>query len=152
LLKGFHPLFINTHFNHPDEITPEASLACARLADSGIPLGCQTVLLKEVNDDVRIIRKLMHKLLTVRVRPYYLFQTDRAKGTSHFWTPLRKGLDIVSELQGHTTGLCVPHFAVDLPGGGGKVNLIRPAMEEKGGRILIRTYRGEEKEWDECGE
>ncbi len=147
LLRGFHPLFINTHFNHPDEITPEAALACARLADAGIPLGCQTVLLSGVNDDQRIILKLMQRLLTVRVRPYYLFQADQAKGTAHFWTPLQKGLDIVSRLQGRTTGLCVPHFAVDLPGGGGKVNLVAPALLEKEGRTFIRNYLGKEYEW-----
>jgi len=149
LLRGFHPLFINTHFNHPDEITAEASLACTRLADAGIPLGCQTVLLKGVNDDHKIITKLMQKLLTVRVRPYYLFQADQAKGTAHFWAPLKKGLNIVSKLQGHTTGLCVPHFAVDLPGGGGKVNLVSSSIVEKEGRTFIRNYRGKEYEWDD---
>ena len=148
LLRGFHPLFINTHFNHPDEITPEAALACNRLADAGVPLGCQTVLLKGVNDRGRIIRKLMQKLLTVRVRPYYLFQADQAKGTAHFWTHLNEGLDIILSLQGHTTGLCVPHFAVDLPGGGGKVNLVPPAVVEKEGKILIRNYLGKGYEWD----
>jgi len=148
LLRGFHPLYINTHFNHPDEITPEATLACARLADAGIPLGCQTVLLKGINDDEKIIRKLMQKLLIVRVRPYYLFQADLAKGTAHFWTPLKKGLDILSKLQGHTTGLCVPHFAVDLPGGGGKVNLVPPAIAEKEGKTSIRNYLGKEFVWD----
>jgi lysine 2,3-aminomutase len=149
LLRGFHPLFINTHFNHPDEITPEATLACARLADSGIPLGCQTVLLKGVNDEERIIRKLMQKLLRVRVRPYYLFQGDLAKGTAHFWTPLKKGLHIISKLQGHTTGLCVPHFAVDLPGGGGKVNLVPSAIvRQDGEKVVLKNYRGEEFEWD----
>jgi len=148
LLRGFHPLFINTHFNHPDEITPEAALGCARLADAGIPLGCQTVLLKGVNDDAKIIRDLMQKLLTVRVRPYYLFQADQAKGTAHFWTPLQQGLDIISKLQGHTTGLCVPHFAVDLPGGGGKVNLVPSALSEKEGRTVIRNYLGKKCEWD----
>ena len=148
LLGGFHPLFINTHFNHPDEITGEAAVACARLADAGIPLGCQTVLLKGVNDDERTILKLMQKLLTVRVRPYYLFQADLAKGTSHFWTPLKKGLDILSRLQGHTTGLCVPHFAVDLPGGGGKVNLVPPAIVEREGKTFIKNYLGKEYEWD----
>jgi len=149
LLRGFHPLFINTHFNHPDEITPEAALACARLADAGIPLGCQTVLLKGINDDEKIIRKLMQKLLVVRVRPYYLFQADLVKGTAHFWTPLKKGLDIISKLQGHTTGLCVPHFAVDLPGGGGKVNLVPSAIvREDGGSVVLRNYRGEEFLWN----
>jgi lysine 2,3-aminomutase len=148
LLRSFHPLFINTHFNHPDEITPEATLACGRLADAGIPLACQTVLLKGVNDHGRIIRKLMQKLLTVRVRPYYLFQADQAKGTAHFWTHLNKGLDIISSLQGHTTGLCVPHFAVDLPGGGGKVNLVPPALVEKKSKTLIRNYLGKAYEWN----
>jgi len=151
LLKGFHPLFINTHFNHPHEITPEAALACATLADAGVPLGCQTVLLKGVNDDAKIIRDLMQKLLTVRVRPYYLFQADQAKGTAHFWTPLRKGMDIISKLQGHTTGLCVPHFAVDLPGGGGKVNLVPSAITEREGKTFIKNYRGEEYEWNTWG-
>ena len=149
LLGGFHPLFINTHFNHPDEITPEASLACGRLTDAGIPLGCQTVLLKGVNDNEAVIRKLMQKLLVIRVKPYYLFQADLAKGTAHFWTPLNKGLDIISKLQGHTTGLCVPHFAVDLAGGGGKVNLVPSSMVEKGGRTVIRNYLGKEYEWRE---
>jgi len=151
LLAGFHPLFINTHFNHPSEITPEAALACARLADAGIPLHCQTVLLRGVNDDPKTILKLMQKLLFIRVRPYYLFQADLAKGTAHFWTPLKKGLDILSKLQGHTTGLCVPHFAVDLPGGGGKVNLVPPALREKEGKILIRNYLGKEYEWNTEG-
>ncbi|MFH1952985.1 MAG: KamA family radical SAM protein [Pseudomonadota bacterium] len=124
MLGQFNPLFISTHFNHPDEITLEASLACGRLADAGIPLGCQTVLLRGINDEPGIIRELMRKLLTIRVRPYYLFQADPAKGTSHFWTPLKKGLEIMAALQGHTSGLCVPHFAVDLLGGGGKVTLL----------------------------
>jgi lysine 2,3-aminomutase len=149
LLRGFHPLFINTHFNHPDEITDAAAVACARLADAGIPLGCQTVLLKGVNDDEKTILELMQKLLIVRVRPYYLFQADLAKGTSHFWTPLKKGLDILSGLQGHTTGLCVPHFAVDLPGGGGKVNLVPSAIVERKGKTFIRNYLGKEYEWDQ---
>ena len=123
MLAGFHPLYINTHFNHPDEITAEASLACARLSDAGIPLGCQTVLLKGVNDDPEVMACLMKKLLSIRVRPYYLFQADLARGTSHFWTPVKKGLRIMTHLRTYCSGLCVPHFAVDLPGGGGKVVL-----------------------------
>jgi len=143
LLKAFHPLYVHTHFNHPLEITPDASLACKRLADAGIPLGCQTVLLKGVNDSLFIIKELMQKLLTIRVRPYYLFQADLAKGTSHFWTPLSKGLDIMSGLQGHTSGLCVPHFVVDLRGGGGKVPFIpNPIIERNEDGLLIRDYRG----------
>jgi lysine 2,3-aminomutase len=123
LLKAFHPLYINTHFNHPAEITREATLACARLVDAGIPLGCQTVLLKGVNDDPSVMRSLMEKLVSIRVRPYYLFQADLAKGTSHFWTPVKNGLEIISSLREHACGLCVPHYAVDLPGGAGKVVL-----------------------------
>lgn len=144
LLKAFHPLYINTHFNHPDEITPEAAGACARLADAGIPLGCQTVLLKGVNDDPFIIRTLMQKLLSIRVRPYYLFQADRAKGTAHFWTPLKQGLEILSKLQGHTSGLCMPHFAVDLTGGGGKVLLLPENVSRTDGEsFLLTNYKGE---------
>jgi lysine 2,3-aminomutase len=144
MLKGFHPLYINTHFNHPLEITPEASLACARLANAGIPLGCQTVLLKGVNDDPAVMRELMQKLLLIRVRPYYLFQADLAKGTSHFWTPLKKGIEIMSALQGHTSGLCVPTFVIDIPGGGGKVPITPEyVLGEDNGELLIRNYQGE---------
>ena len=144
VLKGFHPLYINTHFNHPAEITAEASLACARLVDAGIPLGCQTVLLKGINDDPAVMRILMQKLLAIRVRPYYLFQADRAKGTSHFWTPLEKGMEIMSALQGYTSGLCVPRFMLDLPGGGGKIPLVPDYfIGKKEGSLLIKNYLGE---------
>jgi lysine 2,3-aminomutase len=143
MLKNFHPLYIHTHFNHPDEITEDAALACTRLADAGIPLGCQTVLLRGVNDKPLVIRELMQKLLTIRVRPYYLFQADQARGTAHFWTPLSKGLDIMAGLQGHTSGLCVPHFAIDLPGGGGKVPLLPEyVLESNNKTLLIRDYKG----------
>jgi lysine 2,3-aminomutase len=145
MLKGFHPLYINTHFNHPSEITEEASLACRRLADAGIPLGCQTVLLKGVNDDPAVMTALMQRLLTIRVRPYYLFQADLTRGTSHFWTPLKTGLEIISRLQGHTSGLCVPRFMIDLPGGGGKVPLLPEYVKgEESGRLRIRNYLGRE--------
>ncbi len=145
ILKDFHPLYIHTHFNHPSEITPQASLACKRLADAGLPIGCQTVLLKGVNDDPVIIKELMQKLLTIRVRPYYLFQADLARGTSHFWTPLAKGLEIMASLLGHTSGLCVPHFAIDLPGGGGKILLLPEyVMGENGNDLLIKNYEGKE--------
>jgi lysine 2,3-aminomutase len=122
-LKAFHPLYINTHFNHPSEITMEATLACARLADGGIPLGCQTVILKGVNDDPLIMRSLMEKLVSIRIRPYYLFQADLTRGTSHFWTPVKKGLEIISYLRKYTSGFCVPSYAIDLPEGAGKVVL-----------------------------
>ena len=144
LLKGFHPLFINTHFNHPSEITPEATSACTLLADAGIPVGCQTVLLKGVNDDPVVMKKLMQKLIKIRVRPYYLFQADLTKGTSHFWTPLRKGLEIISKLQGYTSGLCVPRFMIDLPGGGGKIPFTPNYLSGiQGDEILLKNYRGD---------
>lgn len=145
ILKQFHPLFINTHFNHPSEITPEAASACTMLVNAGIPLGCQTVLLSGVNDDPKIMKELMQKLLLIRVRPYYLFQADLVKGTSHFWTPLEKGLKIISSLQGHISGLCIPRFMIDLPNGGGKIpitpNYIQGKKEDE---LITSNYLGEE--------
>jgi len=145
MLKAFQPLYINTHFNHPWEITPESALACSLLADAGIPLGCQTVLLKGVNDDVEIMRELMIKLLTIRVRPYYLFQADLVKGTSHFWTGLKKGIEIMAGLQGYVSGMCIPRFMIDLPDGGGKVPVTPDYIKEiKGDELLIKNYLGRE--------
>ena len=144
MLKGFHPLYINTHFNHPSEITSEASLACSTLANAGIPLGCQTVLLRGVNDDRKVIKELMQKLVSVRVRPYYLFQADLVKGTSHFWTPLKGGIDIISGLQGYISGLCVPRFMIDLPEGAGKIP-VTPEYTRgiKGNELKVKNYLGE---------
>jgi lysine 2,3-aminomutase len=145
MLKGFHPLYINTHFNHPSEITPQAAFACSILADAGIPLGCQTVLLKSINDDVTIIRELMKKLLAIRVRPYYLFQADLIKGTSHFWIGLEKGLEIISGLQGYISGMCIPRFVIDLPDGGGKVPITPEYVKGiKGNKLVIKNYLGKE--------
>ena len=145
MLKRFHPLYINTHFNHPSEITSEAASACALLADAGIPIGCQTVLLNGINDNPSVIRRLMQKLLTIRVKPYYLFQADLAKGTSHFWTPLEKGLEIMSELQGYTTGLCIPRFIIDLPHGGGKIPVTPSYIKNTAGeKLIIKNYQGKE--------
>lgn len=153
MLGEFHPLYIHTHFNHPLEITPEATLACGRLADAGIPLGCQTVLLKGVNDSPGIIKALMQRLLMIRVRPYYLFQGDLAKGTAHFWTPVRRGLEIISALQGYTSGLCIPHFAVDLPGGGGKITLLPDQVKwQADGSFLVKTYEGKVFHYPATGE
>ena len=143
ILKKYHPLYINTHFNHPLEITPESSFACKMLADSGIPLGCQTVLLKGVNDDKDTIFTLMRKLLTIRVKPYYLFQADLAKGTSHFWTPLQRGIDIMAGLQGFLSGIGVPRYVIDLPDGGGKIPITPKYIKAvKGDEIIVRNYRG----------
>ncbi|OQY45177.1 MAG: lysine 2,3-aminomutase [Desulfobacteraceae bacterium 4572_87] len=143
LLQQFHPLYMNIHFNHPLEITPESSMACNRLADAGIPLGCQTVLLKGINDDVDTMGTLLRKLLTIRVKPYYLFHGDPAWGTSHFRTSVNRGLEIIRGLQGHTSGLCVPHFAIDLLGGGGKVPLLPNYLSERDGNSLrVTNYAG----------
>lgn len=148
MLKRFHPLYVHIHFNHPREITPESSLACKRLADVGIPLGCQTVLLKGINDDPVIIKELMHKLLAIRVRPYYLFQGDLAKGTAHFRTPISKGLEIIAGLQGHTSGLCLPHLAIDLPGGGGKVPLLPEYVTGEDKHMLfVKNFLGKGYEY-----
>ncbi len=142
LLKRFHPLYINTHFNHPDEITKDSSRACAMLADAGIPLGNQTVLLKGVNDDVGIMRSLMTGLLGIRVKPYYLHQMDLVRGTAHFRTSVEKGLEIIRALRGHVSGLAVPHYVIDLPGGKGKVAILPDDVERAGDVLLLRTYTG----------
>ena len=141
-IKRYHPIYINTHFNHPDEITPEAATACNRLADAGIPLGSQTVLLKGVNDDAEIIKQLMYKLLRIRVKPYYLFQTDMTQGTDHFRTPIAKGLEIMQALIGHISGMAVPTFAVDAPGGGGKIPLLPDYVEQLGSQLVFQNYCG----------
>lgn len=144
MLKKFHPLYINTHFNHPDEITPAAATACARLANSGIPLGCQTVLLKGVNNDPQIIKNLMNKLLMIRVKPYYIFQGDMTRGTDHFRTPINQGLEIMDSLIGHTSGMAVPRFAIDIPGGFGKVPLLPEYLEKTGDGVWnFRNYKGQ---------
>ena len=142
LLKRYHPLYINTHFNHPDEITPEASQACTRLANAGIPLGCQTVLLNGVNDNPETIKRLMHKLLFIRVKPYYIFQTDMTKGTNHFRTPVEKGIEIIRSLIGHTSGMAVPTFAIDAPEGGGKIPLVPEYISQFGEKIIFTNYQG----------
>lgn len=121
MLKKYHPLYINTHFNHPSELTPEAAAACARLADAGIPLGNQTVLLRGVNDDPRTMEALCRGLLRMRVRPYYLFQCDLVRGVEHFRTPISRGMEIMEYLRGRLSGLAIPSFVVDTPYGGGKI-------------------------------
>ncbi|MBU1711156.1 MAG: KamA family radical SAM protein [Proteobacteria bacterium] len=142
MLKRYHPIYINTHFNHPDEITPEASLACARLANAGIPMGCQTVLLKGVNDNPELIKKLMHKLLLIRVKPYYIFQGDMTKGTNHFRTTVESGITILKSLIGHTSGLAVPTYAIDAPGGGGKIPILPEYISRFGKEIVFENYLG----------
>ncbi|MCF6289976.1 MAG: KamA family radical SAM protein [Desulfobacterales bacterium] len=142
LLQRFHPLYINTHFNHPGEITAAAARACTRLADAGIPMGCQTVLLKGVNDSAATLRHLFHKLLLIRVKPYYLFQGDMTRGTNHFRTPVEQGLSIMRALIGHTSGLAVPTFAVDAPGGGGKIPLLPDYVLRLDHELVFENYCG----------
>jgi lysine 2,3-aminomutase len=143
VLKQFHPLYINTHFNHPDEITAESQAACALLADAGIPLGNQTVLLRGVNDSVETMRELMTGLLRLRIKPYYLHQMDLVQGTAHFRTSVRTGLEIIRGLRGHVSGLAIPHYVIDLPGGKGKVALLPDDVDIRGDILHIRTFTGE---------
>jgi lysine 2,3-aminomutase len=123
MLKRYHPLYMNLHFNHPDEITSDVEAACGRLADAGIPLGSQTVLLKGVNDDPDTMKRLMQKLLKIRVKPYYLYQADLVTGTNQFRTTVETGLAILRALHGHTSGMAIPRYVIDAPGGGGKVTV-----------------------------
>jgi len=141
ILKKYHPLFISIHFTHADEITPEVTEACTKLANAGIPLGSQTVLLKGVNDDAEVIKKLMHSLLKIRVRPYYLYQCDPIPGSRHFRTSVQKGLDIIFALRGHTSGYAIPHYVIDAPGGGGKIPILPDyIVKHENGQVVLRNY------------
>jgi len=143
ILKKYPPVYMNIHFSHPDEITPETSEACTRLAEAGVILGSQTVLLKGVNDDALVMKKLMQQLLKNRVRPYYIYQCDLVPGTGHFRTPLDKGLEIMRSLRGFTSGLAVPYFVIDAPHGGGKIPIIPNYIsEEKDGKVFMKNYLG----------
>lgn len=143
VLRRYHPLWMSVHFLHPDECTPEAFRACSKLADAGIPLGSQTVLLKGVNDDVETMKRLVHRLLLMRVRPYYLYQCDPISGSAHFRTTVEKGLEIIQGLRGHTTGYAVPTYVVDAPGGGGKIPL-QPEyyVGRDGNDVVLRNFEG----------
>jgi lysine 2,3-aminomutase len=150
MLRPYHPVYVNTHFNHPRECTAEAYEACRRLADAGCVIGNQMVLLKGVNDDPRTVMELNHKLLLMRVRPYYIYQCDLARGISHFRTPVEAGLRIMEALRGHTSGLAVPHFVVDAPGGGGKIPLHPDyVIGREGKRWRLRNFAGEEYVYEE---
>lgn len=143
MLKKYHPLYVNTHFNHPREITQDSKTATEKLADAGIPLGNQTVLLRDVNDCPHIMKKLMHELLMIRVKPYYIYQCDLSTGISHFRTSLLKGMEIIENLRGHTTGMAVPTFVVDAPGGGGKIPVMPTYMlSQSDRRFVLRNYEG----------
>lgn len=144
MLRKHHPLWMSLHFLHPDECTPESFQACTRLADAGIPLGSQTVLLAGVNDNVETMKSLVHRLLQMRVRPYYLYQCDPITGSAHFRTPVSKGLEIIEGLRGHTTGYAVPSYVIDAPGGGGKIPL-QPnyVVGRENENLLLRNFRGD---------
>ena len=145
MLRKHHPLWMSIHFTHPDECTPEAYQACARLADSGIPLGSQTVLLRGVNDNVATMKSLMHNMLKMRVRPYYLYQCDPITGarTTSTHSSVPKGLEIIEGLRGHTTGYAVPSFVIDAPGGGGKIPLLPNYVVGRDGEdLLLRNFEG----------
>lgn len=142
MLKKYHPVYVNTHFNHPWEITEESSRACELLADNGVPVGNQMVIMKNINDDPAIVKELMQKLLKIRVRPYYMYMADETKGANHFRTSINTGLKISESLRGHTSGLAIPHFVIDAPGGGGKIPLLPNHvlhMDEE--KIILRNYK-----------
>ncbi|NLD51283.1 MAG: lysine 2,3-aminomutase [Clostridiales bacterium] len=143
MLKKYHPIWVNTHFNHYNEITRESAAACARLADAGIPVGNQSVLLRNVNDCVNIMRTLVTRLAAIRVRPYYLYQCDLSTGIEHFRTPVSKGIEIIEGLRGHVSGFCVPTFVVDAPGGGGKIPVMpNYIIASSPSRTVLRNYEG----------
>ncbi|MCF7924053.1 MAG: lysine 2,3-aminomutase [Candidatus Izimaplasma sp.] len=143
MIKKYHPIWLNLQFNHYDEITKESKAAIDRLADAGIPLGNQSVLLKGINDSVQIMKTLVQRLVQIRVRPYYLYQCDLSLGIEHFRTPVSKGIEIIEGLRGHTSGFAVPTFVVDAPGGGGKIPVMpNYVVSQAPGKIVLRNYEG----------
>ena len=157
MLKKYHPIWLNTHFNHSKEITPEAAEACAKLANVGIPLGNQSVLLRGVNDCPIIMKNLVHNLVKIRVRPYYIYQCDLSMGLEHFRTPVSKGIEIIENLRGHTSGYAVPTFVVDAPGGGGKIPVMPTYLiSQSPNRVVLRNFEGvittytEPDHYEEC--
>jgi lysine 2,3-aminomutase len=148
MLRAHHPVYVNTHFNHPKECTAEAFEAARRIADAGCPIGNQMVLLRGVNDDPAVVKALNHRLLLMRIRPYYIYQCDLAKGISHFRTPVEAGIRIIENLRGHTSGLAVPQLVIDAPHGGGKIP-VNPnyVVRRDGKRWVLRNYAGKEYEY-----
>ena len=143
MLKKYHPIWVNTHFNHPNEITPYSERALAKLADAGIPLGNQSVLLRGVNDCPQVMKKLVHLLVKNRVRPYYIYQCDLSEGISHFRTTVARGIEIIEYLRGHTSGFAVPTYVIDAPGGGGKIPVSPQYLVSMGaGKVVLRNYEG----------
>ncbi len=152
MLKKYHPIWVNTHFNHYDEITVESKAAIDRLADAGIPLGNQSVLLRGINDSVSVMKTLVQRLAYIRVRPYYIYQCDLSMGIEHFRTPVSKGIEIIEGLRGHTSGYCVPTFVVDAPGGGGKIPVMpNYVISQAPGKIVLRNYEGVISTYSEPG-
>ncbi len=143
MLRRYHPLWMNLHFNHAKELTPEVGVALARLADAGIPLGAQTVLLAGINDSVAVMKELVHKLVRHRVRPYYLYQCDLVEGAGHFRTTVSKGIEIIEGLRGHTSGYAIPTYVVDAPGGGGKIPVMpQYLISQAPGKVVLRNFEG----------
>jgi lysine 2,3-aminomutase len=150
MLRQFHPLWMNIHFNHAAELTPEVATALARLADAGIPLGGQTVLLAGINDSVEVMKELVHKLVRNRVRPYYLYQCDLVEGAGHFRTTVSKGIEIIEGLRGHTSGYAIPTYVVDAPGGGGKIPVMpQYLISQAPGKVVLRNFEGFITTYDE---
>jgi lysine 2,3-aminomutase len=144
MLQKYHPIWLNTHFNHPCEITPQAAKACDMLSRTGIPLGNQTVLLRGINDDPAVMKKLVHELVKIRVRPYYILQCNPTQGTEHFRTPVQSGIEIIENLRGHTSGLAIPTYVVNSPGGGGKVPVGPNYVISWGSDyVVLRNWQGE---------
>jgi lysine 2,3-aminomutase len=143
MLRKYHPLYMSIHVTHPEEITPEVALACNNLANTGIPLGSQTVLLKGINDQVDTMKNLFHLLLKLRIKPYYLYQCDPIPGSAHFRTPVEKGLEIIRGLRGYTSGYAIPHLVIDAPGGGGKIPILPNYIAEKNEEgYVLNNYLG----------
>ncbi len=143
MLKKYQPIWINTQFNHPKEITDESKRACEAIVDAGIPLGNQSVLLRGINDSVEIQKELVHKLVMMRVRPYYLYQCDMSQGIGHFRTKVSKGIEIMEGLRGHTSGFCIPTFVIDAPGGGGKIPVMpQYVISQSPTKVVLRNYEG----------
>ena len=143
MLKKYHPIWLNTHFNHPNEITEESKAACEKMANAGIPLGNQSVLLRGVNDCVHVMKDLVQGLVKIRVRPYYIYQCDLSLGLEHFRTPVSKGIEIIEGLRGHTSGYCVPTFVVDAPGGGGKTPVMpNYIISQSHDKVILRNFEG----------
>ena len=153
MLRKYHPVYVNTHFNHPREITPEAAQATARLADAGIPVANQSVLLRYVNDCSHVMKELVQRLLAIRVRPYYVYQCDLSMGIRHFRTPVARGIRIIESLRGHTSGMAVPTFVVDAPGGGGKIPVMpNYILSHDSEHIILRNFEGTVCRYDENAE